>query len=156
MYLLESFHGGSDDEESDCNAGRPRFNSWVEKIPWRREWKHTLGSLPRESHGQRSLAGYSPRGHKELDTTERLTLSLSCFLNITWHLLLCTFFKKMIFWCGLFFKSLLHLLQYCFCFMFWSWDTWDISFPTKDWTRTPCIERWSLNYWTAREVPNYF
>ena len=30
-----------------------------------------------ESHGQRSLAGYSPRGHKESDTTERLTLSLS-------------------------------------------------------------------------------
>ena len=73
MYLLESFHGGSDDEESDCNAVRPRFNSWVEKIPWRREWKHTLGSLPRESHGQRSLAGYSPRGCKESDRTEQLT-----------------------------------------------------------------------------------
>ena len=28
--------------------------------------------LPGESHGQRSLAGYSPRGHKESDTTERL------------------------------------------------------------------------------------
>ena len=26
--------------------------------------------LPAESHGQRSLAGYSPDGHKELDTTE--------------------------------------------------------------------------------------
>ena len=33
--------------------------------------------LPRESHGQRSLVGYSPLGHKELDVTERLTLSLS-------------------------------------------------------------------------------
>ena len=32
--------------------------------------------LPGESHGQRSLAGYSPWGHKELVTTERLTLSL--------------------------------------------------------------------------------
>ena len=29
--------------------------------------------LPGESHGQRSLAGYSPWGHKELDTTEPLT-----------------------------------------------------------------------------------
>ena len=29
-----------------------------------------------EFHGQRSLAGYSPQGHKELDTTERLTVSL--------------------------------------------------------------------------------
>ena len=33
--------------------------------------------LPRESHGQRSLAGYSPWGHKESDTTEQLSLSLS-------------------------------------------------------------------------------
>ena len=32
---------------------------------------------PGESHGQRSLAGYSPWGHRESDTTERLTLSLS-------------------------------------------------------------------------------
>ena len=31
--------------------------------------------LPREFHGQRSLAGYSPWGHKELDTTEQLTFS---------------------------------------------------------------------------------
>ena len=32
--------------------------------------------LPGESHGQRSLAGYSPQGCKELDTTEQLTLLL--------------------------------------------------------------------------------
>ena len=31
--------------------------------------------LPREFHGQRNLEGYSPWGHKESDTTERLTLS---------------------------------------------------------------------------------
>ena len=29
------------------------------------------------------------------------------------------FFKDFFFWCGLFLKSLLNLLQYCFCFMFW-------------------------------------
>ena len=29
--------------------------------------------LPGESHGQRNLVGYGPWGHKELDTTERLT-----------------------------------------------------------------------------------
>ena len=34
------------------------FNSWVGKILWRRE------SNPGESHGQRSLAGYSPWDHK--------------------------------------------------------------------------------------------
>ena len=36
------------------------FNSWVGKIPWRRAWQHTPVFLPGESHGQRSLAGYSP------------------------------------------------------------------------------------------------
>ena len=42
------------------------------KIPWRRKWQPTPVFLPGESHGQRSLAGYSPQGRKELDTTERL------------------------------------------------------------------------------------
>ena len=41
--------------------------------------------LPGESHGQRSLAGYSPWAHKELDTTERLTVLLSCLLNFSWY-----------------------------------------------------------------------
>ena len=39
---------------------------------WRRAWQPTSVSLPGESHGQRGLAGYSPWGGKELDTTERL------------------------------------------------------------------------------------
>ena len=38
---------------------------------------HSREFFPGESHGQRSLVGYRPWGHKELDTTERLTLSLS-------------------------------------------------------------------------------
>ena len=36
---------------------------------WKRKWQPTLVFLPGKSHRQRSLAGYSPRGHKELDTT---------------------------------------------------------------------------------------
>ena len=51
---------------------RTGFNPWVGKIPWRREWQPTPIFLPGES-----LVGYSPQGHKELDTTEWLTLSLS-------------------------------------------------------------------------------
>ena len=51
---------------------RPGFDPWVRKIPWRREWLPTPVFLPGEFHGQRSLAGYSPRGRKESDTTERL------------------------------------------------------------------------------------
>ena len=37
--------------------------------PWRRDWLPTPVSLPGESHGQRSLVGYSPRGHRESDMT---------------------------------------------------------------------------------------
>ena len=43
------------------------------KILWRRKWQPTPVFLPGESHGQRSLAGYSPWGHKESDPTEQLT-----------------------------------------------------------------------------------
>ena len=38
---------------------------------WRRKWQSTPVVLPEESHGQRSLVGYSPWGHKDLDTTEQ-------------------------------------------------------------------------------------
>ena len=52
---------------------RPGFDPWVGKIPWRRAWQPTPVFLPGESHGQRSLVGYSPWGHKESDTTEWLS-----------------------------------------------------------------------------------
>ena len=42
-----------------------RFQPWVRKIPWRREWLPTPVFLPEKSHGQRSLAGYSPWGCKK-------------------------------------------------------------------------------------------
>ena len=40
--------------------------------PGRRKWKPTPVFLPGESHGRRSLGGYSPRGRKESDTTVQL------------------------------------------------------------------------------------
>ena len=64
------FPGGSDGKESACNVKRPGFSPWVGKIPWTRERLPTLVFLPGEFHGQRSLAGYSPWGHKESDTIE--------------------------------------------------------------------------------------
>ena len=56
---------------------RLEFNPWVGKIPWRRKWQPTPAFLPGKSHGQRSLMGYSPWGHKELVRTERMTLTFS-------------------------------------------------------------------------------
>ena len=41
-------------------------------MPWRRAWQPSPVFLPGESHGQRSLAGYSPWRHKESDTTEAM------------------------------------------------------------------------------------
>ena len=40
------------------------FNPWLRKVPWRRKWQPTPVFLPGEAHGQRSLMGYSPWGHK--------------------------------------------------------------------------------------------
>ena len=51
--------------------GKPGFDPWVGKIPWRRAWKPTPVFLPGEVHGQRSLKGYNPWGGKESDMTEK-------------------------------------------------------------------------------------
>ena len=42
----------------------------------------------------------------------------------------------------------------CFVFFWWK-GMWDLSSLTRDQIHTPCIGRWSLNHWTAREVPRY-
>ena len=60
---------------------RHGFDSWVEKIPWRREWQPTPVFLPGESQGQRSLEGYDPWGHKESDTAEQLSMRGICPLE---------------------------------------------------------------------------
>ena len=55
--------GGANCKEPACQCRRPkrrRFDPWVGKSPWRREWLPTPVFLPGESHGQRSLAGCSP------------------------------------------------------------------------------------------------
>ena len=67
-------------KESACQRRRrkrSRFSPWVGKIPWRKKWQPTLVLLPGKSSGQRRLAGYSPQGCKESDTTEQLSTSTS-------------------------------------------------------------------------------
>ena len=52
--------GGASGKEPACQCRRLKrqwFNPWVGKIPWRRAWQPTPVFLPRESHGQRRLAG---------------------------------------------------------------------------------------------------
>ena len=63
---------------ADAGELRRGFDPWVGKIPWRRAWQPTPVCLSGESHGQRSLEGHSPWGHKKSDMTERLSTSC-CF-----------------------------------------------------------------------------
>ena len=51
-------------------------------IPWRRKWQPTPLFLPEKSHRQRSLVGYNPWGHKESDTSERLSKFLVIRLEL--------------------------------------------------------------------------
>ena len=67
------FPGGSAVKESSCKAGAKGDTVSIPRSgrsPWRRAWQPTPVFLPGESHGQRSLAGYSPWGQKESDMTE--------------------------------------------------------------------------------------
>ena len=64
----------SDGKESACNVRDPRSIPGSRRFPGWRERLPTPVFLPGKSHGQRSLAGYSPWGRKGSDTTERLTL----------------------------------------------------------------------------------
>ena len=50
------------------------FYPWLGKIPWRRKWLSIPVFLSGECHGQKNLAGYTPRGQKKSDITEQLTL----------------------------------------------------------------------------------
>ena len=63
-------------KESAYNA-ETQVRSLGQEDPLDEGWLPTPIILPRESHGQKSLAGYNPWGHKESDPTESLTLSLS-------------------------------------------------------------------------------
>ena len=130
---LWGFPGGSDDKASACNAGGPGFNPWVGKIPRRRKWQPTLIFLPGESHGQRTLIGYSPWGRKESDMTEQLhfiycDLWSHFWLRTTW--LLCSLFKKL-------------LWPLC-CLQ-------NLTSPTRNWIWTTAVKALNPNHWTSKE-----
>ena len=69
-----------------CLSNRRRrrlgFDLWVKNIPWRRKWQPTpVFSTPGKSHGQRSLAGFSPWGDKESDMPEQLNTAACAFTH---------------------------------------------------------------------------
>ena len=91
---------------------------------WRRKWQSTPVFLPGESHGQRSVVGYSPRGRKELDTTERLHLGAIyiSFIFVTHIFIIQNNFAFFIFaflWISTLYLQNIFLLN-CFSLNFWS------------------------------------
>ena len=69
MSIL-GFLGGSDGKESACNAGDLGLTPELGRSPGGGHENPLQYSCLENPHGQRSLSGYSPYGHKELDTTE--------------------------------------------------------------------------------------
>ena len=70
------FPGGSEVKASAWNAGDPGSIPGLGRYPGEGKWQPTPVLLPGESHGGRSLVGYSPWGRKQSDTTERLHFTL--------------------------------------------------------------------------------
>ena len=78
MFLPSKFFPvGSDGKESAYNAGDLNLIPESGRFPREKEWLPTPAFFPGESHGQRSLVGYSPWDHKELDMAKRLNTSFS-------------------------------------------------------------------------------
>ena len=76
LFLSWGLHGYLSGRELACQCRRHRrymLDPWVKKIPWTRKRQPIPVFLPGESHGQRSLAGYSPWCSKESDRTEWLS-----------------------------------------------------------------------------------
>ena len=77
LWMDTGFRGGPSGKEPSCRCKRRKrrsFHLWIRKTPWRRPWQLTPVFLPGESLGQRSLGGYSPRGHTESDMPEMLSV----------------------------------------------------------------------------------
>ena len=66
------WHSGKDSSSHCRRYKRQGFDPWLGKIPWRRKWQPIPVFFTGKFHWQRSLAGSSPWGHKESDTTERV------------------------------------------------------------------------------------
>ena len=143
----QGFPGGASGNEPTCQCRRCKrhtFHPWVVKIPWRRAWQPTPVFLPGESHGQRSLAGYSPSGNKKSDTTKatkhtnipRTRQPASSFHSLEREVLL---FARLAFsWshqCS--FKNVSWVVSFvlfwlsAFCKLQSTWLSWSVSFTCQ-------------------------
>ena len=73
LPYLKGFPGGSDGKESACNAGNLGSIPGLGRSPGGGHGYSLQYSCLENPHGQRSLVGYTPWGHKDSDTTDRLS-----------------------------------------------------------------------------------
>ena len=130
--------------------GRPGFDPWVGRSAGGGHSNPLQDSCLENSHGQKSLAGYSPWGRKESDRTEGLgtTILLSgvfpqlYLLTSYWVFLLVCLFKYSFIW-------LLRVLVAAHWVLV---VTCGISFPNQRLTQNPALGARSLSHWPTREV----
>ena len=82
------FPGGTSGKETGCQCRIPKrhtLDCWVGKIPWRRAEQLAPFFLPEESHGRRSLVGYSPRDHRVRHNGSDLACIQVTFFSMTWQ-----------------------------------------------------------------------
>ena len=92
MSQLFTWGGQSIGVSASASVLPMNTQDWVRKIPWGKKWQPTPIFLPGKFHGQRSLVGYSPWGHKESDMTEQLSTHRLCPRKLfTFSLVLFTF-----------------------------------------------------------------
>ena len=127
IYLfMWGFPVGPGCKECTCQCRRHKrheFDPCFGKTPWRRKWQPIPVFLPGESHGQRSLAGYSPWGCKESDTMEAT--------EHTFIYLICLAAACRIFSCSM----------------------WDPASQPGIEPRPPLLGEWSPSHWPTREAP---
>ena len=82
ILIVEGFPGGSEVKASARSAEDLGSIPGSGRSPGEGKWQSSPVFLPGESHGRRNLVGYSPRGRKESDTTERFHFHFT-FLNQT-------------------------------------------------------------------------
>ena len=98
-------------------------------------------------------------GHTEVQRGKGICPGPHSYYLIVGQISLCCclfIFKVFFFRCRLFSKSLVNLLQNCFCFMFWCFGpqgTGESQSPTRDGACTRYVRRRRLNHCAAREVP---
>jgi len=81
----KGFPGGSAVKNPPANAGDMRSIPGSQRFPWRRKWQSNPVFLPGKSHGQKSLAGYSPPGKKRVGHDLATKATATATYGVVWH-----------------------------------------------------------------------